>query len=311
MAITQKQNPTPWLLLVFSLPVGRGSQRVEVWRKLQRFGAIALGNSGYLLPNQPANRERFEWLATAIRNYRGDASVVEVQAIDNLSNPQLAGKFREARTRSYQALLRELQRVSASPVARRSAAKLNRLRRRFQEIAAIDFFGSSLRGRVEALMDRAQTEKAIPSPAAPLSAKDRKTYRGRTWVTRPRPHVDRVHSAWLIRRYIDPKAKFAFAQEGQVPRGVIPFDMYQGGFGHRGEDCTFETLVKQFRIRDRRVRVMAQIVHDADLSDDKFGRAEGLGINQVLRGWDRQGLSDQELLKRGMVLVEGLYNSLA
>jgi hypothetical protein len=311
MVITNKRDETPWLLLVFSLPAGRASQRVEVWRKLQRFGAIALGNSGYLLPNQPANRERFEWLATAIRNYRGDASVVEVRAIDNLSHPQLVGKFRESSTRSYQALLRDLQRISASPAARRSAAKINRLRQRFQEIAAIDFFGSSLRGRVETLMDRAQTEKAVPSPAAPLSPQDRKTYRGRTWVTRPRPHVDRVHSAWLIRRYVDPKAKFAFAKEGQVPRGGVPFDMYQGGFGHRGEDCTFETLVKQFGIRDRRVRVMAQIVHDADLSDEKFGRTEGLGINQVLRGWDRQGLSDRELLKRGMILVEGLYQSLA
>jgi hypothetical protein len=311
MAITQELNQVPWLLLVFSLPVGRGSQRVEVWRKLQRFGAIALGNSGYLLPNQPANLERFEWLAAAIRNYRGDASVVEVQAIDNLSNPQLAGKFREASTRSFRALLRDAQRIIASPVARRPPAKINRLRQRFQEIAATDFFGSSLRGRVERLMERVQSEKVIPSPTAPFSPQQRKTFRGRTWVTRPRPHVDRVHSAWLIRRYIDPRAKFAFAKEGQVPRGGIPFDMYQGGFGHRGEDCTFETLVKQFRIRDRRVRVMAQIVHDADLFDEKFGRAEGLGINQVLRGWDRQGLTDRELLERGMELVEGLYNSLA
>jgi hypothetical protein len=122
--------------------------------------------------------------------------------------------------------------------------------------------------------------------------------------------VDRVHSAWLIRRFIDPKARFVFAKEGAVPRGAVPFDMYKSGFGHHGEDCTFETLVKAFGIRDRRVRVMAQIVHDADLFDDKFGRKEGLGINEVLRGWDRSGVSDKDLLHRGMALVEGLYNSL-
>jgi hypothetical protein len=310
MHITRTRGEPPWLLLVFSLPTGRASQRVEVWRKLQRFGAIPLGNSGYLLPNQPANRERFEWLATAVRNYRGEASVVEVQAIDNLAYAQLVGKFREASTRRYQGLLRELQTLFAAPAARRSLSRINRLRQRYQECAAIDFFGSPLRSRVEELMDRVQSQSISPGPHVPLTLQARKEFRGRTWVTRPRPHVDRVHSAWLIRRFIDPKARFAFAKEGHLPRGSVPFDMYQGGFGHRGDDCTFETLVKVFRIRDRRVRVMAEIVHDADLSDDKFGRVEGRGINEVLRGWDRQGIPDRVLLERGIELVEGLYRSL-
>src|SRR6266576_6121230 len=88
-----------WLLLTFTLPTKRASQRVEVWRKLQRYGAIPLGNSGYLLPNDPANRERFEWLVTAIRNYGGDASVVHIQSIDNLSTSQLISRFGDARAR--------------------------------------------------------------------------------------------------------------------------------------------------------------------------------------------------------------------
>lgn len=118
-------------------------------------------------------------------------------------------------------------------------------------------------------------------------------------------------SAWLIRNFIDPKARFAFASEDKKPVGAVPFDMYQGGFGHRGDDCTFETLTKVFQIRDRRVRAMAEIVHDADLFDDKFGRREGFGIDEVMKGWAQQGLSDAQLIERGTQLAQGLYESLA
>ncbi len=310
MTITDALNRrSPWLLLVFSLPTGKASQRVEVWRRLRRFGAVSLGNSGYLLPNIPGNRERFEWLATSIRNYRGEASVVQVQSIDNLSTTQLVRRFAEARARDYQELVRQLQKVVSAPSPKRSQVRLSRLRQRFQEVVAIDFFQSPLRGRVEQLLETAQS--AGPSSShADVRKFSRKDYQGRVWVTRPRPGVDRVTSAWLIRRFIDPKARFAFAREGGVPRGAVPFDMFQGGFGHRGEDCTFETLQKQFRIRDGKVSVLAQIVHDADLGDGEFGRKEGFGIDEVLKGWDKLGLSDREILSRGLQLAEGLYHSL-
>jgi len=122
--------------------------------------------------------------------------------------------------------------------------------------------------------------------------------------------VDRCSSAWLIRRFIDSNARFAFAPEEQVPKHSVPFDMFhERGFGHRGDDCTFETLQKDFKIRDRRVKAIAEIIHDADLADEKFGRKEGYGIDEVLKGWARQGIPDGELLDRGMQLTEGLYHS--
>jgi hypothetical protein len=117
-------------------------------------------------------------------------------------------------------------------------------------------------------------------------------------------------SAWLIRKFTDPKARFVFASEDQKPSGAVPFDMYEGGFGHRGEDCTFETLTKASRITDKRVAVMGEIVHDADLFDEKFGRRKGFGIDEVMKGWAQQNLSDSELLERGMQLAEGLHRSL-
>lgn len=303
-----KQQP-PWLMLTFTLPTKRASQRVEVWRKLQRYGSVPLGNSGYLLPNDAPNRERFEWLATAIRKYGGDASVVQVQDIDNLSTPQLVARFAEARTREYQEVIEELKKWSSLSPGARSPARLSRLRGRFREIAGIDFFGSSLQKRVEELLDRADAAPSL-SPAKEAATADRREYAGRLWVTRPRPGVDRSASAWLIRRYIDRKARFTFAPESRVPEGAVPFDMFRGGFGHRGGDCTFETLQKVFRIRNRKIAVIGQIIHDADLLDEKFGRKEGFGVDEVLKGWARQGVPDSELLARGMQLIEGLYHSL-
>ena len=307
MTVTQQhETKPPWLLLVFSLAKKGASLRVTVWRKLQRYGTLPLGNSGYFLPNTAENRERFEWLATAVRTQGGEASVLEVQSVDNCSFPQMKQRFSDARAGDYRELLKDLRKP---PTSSNLSSRITRLWQRFQDIVSIDFFGNPLREQVERALNAMQTPKTkplIPEIASVTPAE----YRNRIWVTRPRPGVDRVTSAWLIRRFIDPKAKFAFALENKKPPKAVPFDMYEGGFGHRGEDCTFETLLKVFRIRDKKIPVMAEIVHDADLFDAKFGRKEGFGIDEVMKGWAQQGLSDQELLKRGMQLAEGLYKSL-
>ena len=298
-----------WLLLTFTLPTKRASQRVEVWRKLQRYGTVPLGNSGYLLPSNPVNEERFQWLATAIRKYGGDASIVHVQGIDNLSTPQLIGRFAEARAREYQELIGQLKEFSDMPRPKRAVGRLSRLRSRFQEIVEIDFFGSPLQKRVGELLSKADAAR-LTTPMAEPRKINSQDYKNRVWVTRPRPGVDRCASAWLIRRFIDSKARFVFAPEEQVPKESVPFDMFHdSGFGHRGDDCTFETLQTEFKIRDRRVKVISEIIHDADFADNKFGRKEGYGIDEVLKGWARQGIPDQELLDRGMQLTEGLYHS--
>jgi hypothetical protein len=286
------------------LPRKGASLRVTVWRKLQRYGSLPLGNSGYLLPNDTANRERLEWLATTIRSAHGDASVVEVQSIDNCATPQLKKRFSEARADDYRQLLADAERAQSSKV---STTHIARLQQRFQEISAIDFFGSPMRGQVERALAELNAPGKPDSNTMKISPGD---YRRRVWITRPRPGVDRVMSAWLIRKYIDRSARFAFSVEEKTHRNAVPFDMYEGGFGHRGDDCTFETLIKAFRIRDKIVQIMGQIVHDADLFDEKFGRREGFGIDEVMKGWARQNLSDAQLLDRGMELAEGLYHAL-
>ena len=302
----QEREQTAWLLLVFTLPAKRASKRVEIWRKLQRYGTVLLGNSGYLLPSDPSNEERFQWLATSIRRYGGDASVVHVESIDNLSSAQLRGRFSEARVNEYQQLIQPIQNLTRHGGGGQNTARLARLRNRFQEIVEIDFFESPLQSRVRELLEQASSPNST-STAARVNPKE---YKNRVWVTRPRPGVDRCASAWLIRRFIDPKGRFAFAPEHRVPAGAVPYDMFQeSGFGHRGGDCTFETLEKDFHIRDPRVAVIGQMVHDADLLDNRYGRKEGYGVDEILKGWARQGLADEKLLDRGMDLIEGLYHS--
>ena len=303
MAVTKPEN---WLLLVYRLPSSRGSQRVEVWRKLQRYGAVALPSSGHVLPDSPANQEKLEWLAAAIRTYRGGASVVKASVFDDLPGHQLKKLFVDARTHDYQALERESRALLARPTHTTSA--LVRLRRRLQEIGAMDYFDNPLRKKVETMLNQAGDGKPDRSKRGSEKAK---RHRNRLWMTRPRPGIDRVSSAWLIRRFIDPKAKFTFADDPAARPGAIAFDMFgESGFGHRGEDCTFETLCKEFGIRESKVKQIAQIIHDADLHDEKFGRAEGAGLDATLKGWAAQGVPDQELLGRGMELIEGLYHGL-
>lgn len=307
--MTIRRRPAAgWLLLTFTIPAKRASQRVEIWRKLQRYGTVPLGNSGYLLPGDSSNEERFHWVAKTVRKYGGEASVVRVESIDNLSTAQLKGRFSEARAREYQELIQEIKALSGVEDGRVSSARLTRLRNRFQEIVEVDFFDSPLQVRVRELLEQASASRTAKPSRAKISPKD---YKNRVWVTRPRPGVDRCASAWLIRGFIDAKAQFAFAPEDRVPTGTVPFDMFrEDGFGHHGEDCTFETLEKEFRIRDRRVGVIGQMIHDADLLDDRFGRKEGYGVDAILKGWARHGLADSELLERGIQLIEGLYYSL-
>jgi len=309
MTVGSNSARSRWLLLLFSLPAKSASQRVEIWRKLQRYGMLPLRSGGYVLPNSPVNQERMEWLATAIRAYRGQASVVEVHGFDDLPAEKLKASFQEARTRDYQKLLLEAKKLASARPAGKPAGRMNRIRRRLQELQDIDFFGNPLRAKVEGVLSEA--EEGAKVRTVKKGKQKPSQYANRQWITRPRPGIDRVSSAWLIRRFIDAKARFVFASDPNAHPTAVPFDMFCAqGFGHRGEDCTFETLCKEFSIRDQRVKRIAEIIHDADLGDEKFGRAEGSGLDKVLHGWAKQDLPDDELLHRGIDLIEGLYDSL-
>jgi len=308
MKVTARREGSPWLLLVFTLPSSKASQRVGIWRKLQKIGSIPLHKAGYVLPNTAENLERFEWLAAEIESFDGEASVLVIESIDDTPPRTLEEQFRQARAGDYAGLIEEVSKLKAT--AKGASAQLPRLRRRYEEVAAIDFFGSPFRRQAEEALKLAE-EPRVRSGKHQTAKADKGIYQGRTWLTRPRPGIDRVSSAWLILGFIDPGAKFAFGSDPVLQPDAVPFDMFQaGGFGHEGDQCTFETLCAAFDVTDSTVLLLAQAIHDADLEDNKFGRPEGHTMNQILKGWARQDIADEELLRRGIDLIAGLYDSM-
>src|SRR5436190_1822743 len=297
---------TSWLLLLYSLPTNRNTERVAVWRRLKKMGAVQIKTSTYLLPDEPAQHEQFQWLAKQIRDYGGDSTLVRAQEIEGLTKEKVVSLFNAARDLDYTVLRKALQTF----IARRpkldgaaAATELERFTRQFRELRQIDFFDSARGHEVAMLLRRAEG----PKRSSKLQTLDPKQYRGKTWLTRPRPEIDRVGSAWLISKFIDPKAKFVFAPSAQSVPGAIPFDMLDAEFSHHGNNCTFETLVKRFALADKAVARIAEMIHDADLDDAKFQRVECVGIDRVLKGWAKQGLTDKEILRHGFECFDALY----
>jgi hypothetical protein len=269
-------------------------------------GAVQLKTSTYLLPDEPAQYEQFQWLAQQIRDYGGDSTLVRAQEIEGLTRDAVVSLFNTAREVEYVDLKKALQNFISRRGkldAESAAVELERLTKHFRELRQIDFFDSARGHEVAMLLRRAEG----PQRLRKFQALDAKQYRGKTWLTRPRPEIDRVGSAWLISKFIDPKAKFVFAQSAQSVPGAISFDMLDAEFSHHGDNCTFETLVKRFALADKAVARIGEMIHDADLDDAKFQRVECVGIDRVLKGWAKQGLADEEILRQGFECFEALY----
>ena len=295
-----------WLLLLFSLPSGRKTERVAVWRRLKKIGAIQLTTSTYVLPDRPALYELFQWLAKQIRDHGGEATLIRAQEIEGLSNEKLIQSFNSAREADYAEIGTAL-RVLVQRGRRKdeSGEALEKLKKQFRTVREVDFFDAPRGREVEVLLRRAQESAPAAKSTPPKLAAKR--YQGKTWVTRPRPEIDRVGSAWLIRRFIDENAHFVFAAKPAAVRDALPFDFPEGDFSHQGEDCTFETLLKCFDITDKHLRKIGEMVHDADLEDDKFQRPECIGIDRALKGWAKRGMSDDDILLNGGAFFDGLY----
>jgi hypothetical protein len=305
-------TPGSWLFLLFNLPAKQSSDRVKVWRRLKKFGSVQLKTSTYVLPDEPVHYERFQWLAKEIVDTGGEATLVRVKDIEGMPHAAIVAMFNDARAREYDEIAEPLTRLIKDRKARKTStetftSELEKVRRRFQEIHEIDYFQSSRGEDLRRLVQKAESLGSLkkkPETKARLRIED---YRRKTWITRPRPEIDRVGSAWLIRKFIDAGAKFVFAHTPAEFPAAIPYDMFEVEFSHHGDCCTFETLIQRFAIRDRAVLRLAELIHDADVEDDKFHRVEGFGIEQIFKGWAKHGLSDQEILSKGFECFDGLY----
>jgi hypothetical protein len=311
------EAPQRWLILVHQLPPRPSNLRVRVWRRLQQIGAVVLRNSLYVLPAGEEAREDFNWVREEITASGGQVSVLEAAAVDGYTDGELRHQFRAQRTADYEALVAEIRRIREQAHRRKRpttaadrARVLRGLRERFAAIQSRDYFGAAGGPLVEqALRDLDEPAGASMTarPRAKLRASD---FRRRTWVTRPRPGIDRVASAWLIRRFIASDAKFAFAESNGPTRPPrVPFDMPDVEFGHQGTHCTFETLMERFGIGNRGVLALSRIVHDLDLKEARYGMPECAAVSRLVDGLRASYSDDAELMAQGIVMMEALYQS--
>jgi hypothetical protein len=296
-----------WVLLLYAMPKGGNSLRVNLWRKLKKTGAVSLNTSASLLPDTSANFEKLQWLAKQLTDGGGTGTLIRTSQIEGMSRAQLVALFNGARAEDYDQIVQELTVLLRSKRKRADdafEANLQRTRGRLSEVQEIDFFECPRAHDAQMLLRKAEGTGEIRTKPSRLKKAD---YHGRTWLTRPHPQIDRVGSAWLIKTFIDAKAGFVFASDPQAFPNAVPYDMAGVELTHHGDDCTFETLLKRFNLRDRSLEKIAQMVHDADLRDAKFRAPAAEGLDRVLEGLARLGWSDDRILQHGLTCFDALY----
>ena len=310
-------------MLAFTLPAEAAYVRVKIWRRLQDIGAASFKNAFYLLPAIDDVLEDFEWTLREVRTAGGDGVIFRAAVLQGMTQEELIALFDSARGEQYRELAEavatfnaQFERKRARPALGEAAASLARFRRRLIAIEAIDFFQADGREQVHAQLRELDSHVETPGVSKevpPMNAPALDDLQGRTWVTRVNVHVDRMASAWLIRRWIDPEARFKFVSDRQYRAGKneLRFDMYEAEFTHDAERCTFEVLAARLGREDAALDAIGEIVHDLDLKDQKYGREEAAGIQQLLAGIVAGNADDEARLERAFILFDDLYGSFA
>ncbi|HEX9009152.1 MAG TPA: chromate resistance protein ChrB domain-containing protein [Holophagaceae bacterium] len=303
-------DPLRWMLLFHQLPARPAYLRVKVRRQLQSLGAVALKNSVYALPASEEAAEDFQWMVRQIEGVGGEASVVEANLVEGLSDQAVVARFQAERDEDYAALAGEARTALEGP-SEEGPAKLARFRKRLEEIQALDFFSAPHRAEVEDLLATLEARlfpvQEIQPPALEME------FRGRTWVTRKGVHVDRIACAWLIRRFVDPDARLRFVDPKSYRhrRGELRFDMAEGEFTHEGDRCSFETFLHRLDLKAPGLRALAELIHDVDLKDHRFQRPETEGFARVIQGVALRHAADEARLEAGTVVLDAFLEALA
>jgi len=312
-----------WLMLIHQIPPKPDYFRVKIWRRLQKIGAVAIKNSVYVLPKNDPALEDLQWTLREITEGGGEGSICEADFVDGLSNEQVEALFKAARDADYAAIAEEARELARALAPRRksngeelqtSESAVQRLRRRLSEVVAIDFFDSLGRQTAEGLVSDLEARFGpVASRSGDSSRVSAEQFQGRVWVTRKGIHVDRMGSAWLIQRFIDPRAKFKFVPaRGYGPeKGEIRFDMFEAEFTHEADRCTFEVLLDRTGVGTDSLRAIGEIIHDIDLKDAKFGRPEVPGIERLITGICTAHKDDDTRLTRATALFDDLHQSFA
>jgi hypothetical protein len=312
-----------WLFLVHQVQTPNSRERVRVWRLTKKVGTILYRNSVYVLPYSKERLEDFHWLCQQIRDSKGEASVFVSEAGDAGEDRALRELFVNASEKEYLALeskvqafeerQRELKRTPSLSLTQVRALEkgLRQIEETFREVSRVDFFRQPSAGKIERRLKNLRISVAQAEPqkegTQKLARHAPTEYRGKTWATRAHIHIDRLCSAWLIRRFIDPRAKFVFGPEEKLPRNAILFDVLGTEFTHKGDRCTFETLLESFRLKDGALSSLAELVHEIDLKDQKFNRPESAGLDMVVRSISDSTHNDQKTLEVGSRLLDAIF----
>ena len=312
-------NKITWLLLIHQIPPKPDYFRVKIWRRLQKVGAVAVKQSVYVLPDTEQAYEDLLWIVKEIDEGGGTASLSRTVFLQGISDAQVKALFHDARDEDYEKIvgdaqvfiknLTQVSKKSSRALVLKTKKELSRLQHRFDEVVAIDFFHASGRDAAESILLECNTLLKETNDTPVSTSRTVAHVHGQTWVTRKGLYVDRIGCAWLIERFIDREAEFKFvADEKYSPQiGEVSFDMFDAEFTHQGDKCTFEVLVETFNLATTPVTAIAEIVHDIDLKDDKYGRPEMVGIQALFSGMAMTCSNDQERLQRGVTILDELY----
>lgn len=324
------QNIFQWLLFFYTVAAKPGNLRMKVWRRLIKMGAASLKGSVYILPYSEDHLEALHWLTGEVSSLGGEAAFAKVERIETMGDEEMVSLFQAQREHDYAPIAAALEALEAqlSSLEQQQDPKgLERVKGTFQKllkdyraVQGIDFFhcpkGADLQERLEHFQERftkltAQPQAERPKPAGPRSKED---YQGKVWVTRRNPFVDRMASAWLIRRCIDSQARFEFLEKDQTGPDfpeAVSFDLPGGDFSHQQDLCTFEVLLEAFGLRGKVLRKMAEVVHDLDLKDGKFANPQASGVETILLGIRKTAKDDREGLEEGIKTFERLHAALS
>ncbi len=304
-------TPTTWLLLLHQLPAKPAYLRVKTARSLEQLGAVPIKNAVHALPRTSETAPAYEKLRTEIIRAGGEALICEAHFVAGLSDIEIRALFDKARDADYESIVRDGRRLLQRKKI--TQAEVQRLSRRRSETMGINFFSAHGRqGADDVLVDleRKLRQHADVSRAEAPPRLARADLKSRVWVTRRHVHIDRIASAWLIRRFIDPAAVFKFvdAKTYKPRRTDLRFDMANAEFTHEGNDCTFETLIRRGELSgDDALRAIAEIIHDLDVDEGKFGRPEAAGFEAMISGVCASTSKDQERVALGSAALDQFY----
>lgn len=313
-----------WLLFFYSVPSKPVSTRMKIWRMLVKTGAVPFKGSVYILPASDDHYELYQWLVSSVTALQGDAAFVKVPRIESMKNEEIIELFDQQREKDYQDIGSRLDefenKLATTPKSSFAAnnkkikGELDKFSREFQELGKIDFFFSNTRTELEQRLKHVTATvsglRGDEFTTADIIKRNAADYQGKKWVTRKKPFIDRIASAWLIRGFIDKKATFGFIDETEVERldkDTMVFDMVGGQFTHVGDRCTFEVLLEAFRLKGKALGVLAEIIHQLDVQDDKYNNSAAEGVREILDGIRKTVKDDHEVLQKGMGIFDMLY----